>query len=69
MPDLLAGAKIKALNFPPTVQVADNTAISNLTVMSYTNGSPQRSAPPSPHPSPTGWSSPRWLPAQQRGQF
>lgn len=41
MTDLLAGSKVKALDTPPTVQVGDATALSNITAPSYTAGSPE----------------------------
>lgn len=41
MTDLLAGSKIKALDFPPTVHAEDSTSIPNISNTSYAAGSPE----------------------------
>lgn len=41
MSNILAGQRVKALDFPPTVHASDTTAISNITQITYTAGSPE----------------------------
>lgn len=41
MTDILAGAKVQAADFPPTVWSNDETDINNITATSFTTGSPE----------------------------
>lgn len=41
MPDLTAGSKVSALDFPPAVYVSEGTSQTNLSNTSYATGSPE----------------------------
>lgn len=41
MPDLLAGSKVRAADFPPTVYAQDTTAITDVASTSYISGTPE----------------------------